>query len=331
MFPFPDSAQKLIIAPLNWGLGHATRSIPLIQQCINENRNVIIASDGEALELLKETFPQLPTIELPSYNVRYRGSSLLSIVAGNFFNILIAIIKEHFALKKIIKKYNPDLLVSDSRFGFWSKQVSCYFTTHQLNLYSKNKILRHLLNIVNTFFLKRFNHIWVFDTVNRSLSGSLSKNKLFNDVTFIGPVTRLKKMDLEIKYDIAIILSGPEPARTKLETRLVKLLSNQDLKLIFVRGTQVLSNNSFPHNWIVKNRIGIDEMNDVISSSRTVISRSGYTSIMDYYLLEKPAILIPTPGQSEQEYLANFLNGKFGFDCLTEENLNLAQLEKLLN
>ena len=151
MFPLPNKAQKIIIAPLNWGLGHATRCIPIIRYCISQGKSVIIASDGEALELLSDEFSELETIKLPSYNVKYKGQSLFSIVFSNSFNILNAIVKEHFALKTILKKHNPDYIISDSRFGFYSNKVHSTFITHQLNLHSNNKLFASLLNIINRF------------------------------------------------------------------------------------------------------------------------------------------------------------------------------------
>lgn len=322
MFPLPNKAQSILIAPLNWGLGHATRCIPIIRYCISQGKEVIIASDGEALELLSEEFPQLERIKLPSYNVKYKGQSLFSIVFSNSFKIFLAIVKEHFALKSILKEYNLDAVISDSRFGLWSSKMYSVFITHQLTLHSNNKIFGFFLNLINGFFLKRFKEIWVLDTDKHILSGKLSQNQRLANVKMIGPVTRLQKNEVNIKYSLGIILSGPEPARTKLEKKLIDTLINYSQSVILIRGTNKESNLQYPENWTIHNRVGAADINKIILSSNKIISRSGYTSIMDYYLLEKPAILIPTPGQSEQEYLADFLNGKFGFKCIDEYNIN---------
>jgi uncharacterized protein (TIGR00661 family) len=323
MFPLPNKAQKIIVAPLNWGLGHATRCIPIIRYCIDQGKKVILASDGEALELLSDEFPELEKIKLPGYNVKYKGKSLFSIVFNNSFNILNAIVKEHFALKTIVKEYSPDYILSDSRFGFWSNKIHSTFITHQLNLQGKNSFFAFLLNIVNRFFLNRFQEIWVLDNNDHLLSGKLSQNIKLKNTRFIGPVSRLKKAKTSIKYSLGIILSGPEPARSKLEEKLVNSLIHYKQSVILVRGTNNLSELEYPKGWIVKNRLDANAINNVILSSEKIISRSGYTSIMDYYLLKKSAILIPTPGQSEQEYLAEYLDGKFGFLNLNESNLNL--------
>ena len=323
MFPLPNKAQKIIIAPLNWGLGHATRCIPLIRHCISQGKNVIIASDGEALELLSDEFPDLEKIKLPAYKVKYKGKSLFSIVFSNSFNILNAIVKEHFALKTIVKEHNPDYIISDSRFGFWSNKTHTTFITHQLSLHSKNEFFAFLLNIVNRFLLNRFQEIWVLDNNDHLLSGKLSQNVNLKNIRFIGPVSRLKKAKASIKYSLGIILSGPEPARTILEEKRVDHLIHYKQSVILVRGTNKLSRVEYPKSWCVKNRLDAKEINNVVLSSEKIITRSGYTSIMDYFLLEKSAILIPTPGQSEQEYLAEYLDGKFGFVNINESDLKL--------
>jgi len=304
MFPLTHKAQKILIAPLNWGLGHATRCIPIIKYCLSQGKEVIIASDGDALELLSIEFPNLEKIELPAYNVKYNGTSLLSIIIGNSLNIFIGIFKEHFQIKSIVKKYNPDYIISDSRFGLWIKNLHCTFVTHQLNLHSHNRFLRLVLNIINGFFLKRFDEIWILDNDKHQLSGKLSQNEKIRNVKYIGPVTRLK--------------NGTNSSLFKLIHSLMHYIDN----VILVRGTNTPSKLIYPKSWVVKNRIDAKEINKIILSSDKLISRSGYTSIMDYFLLKKSAVLIPTPGQSEQEYLASYLNGKFGFKILKEENIN---------
>jgi len=323
MFPLPNKAQKVIIAPLNWGLGHATRCIPIIQDFLKQGKEVILASDGDALELLSAEFPQLDKIQLPAYNVKYKGQSLFSIVFNNSFNIFLAIVKEHFRLKSIVKRYKPDLVISDSRFGFWSKKTKTVFITHQLILHSESKLFGYFLNLTNRFFLKKFDNIWILDKQDHRLSGKLSQSNKFSNTHFIGPLTRLKKLKLPEKYSLAIILSGPEPARTKLEQKIVKVLFDYKQSVSLVRGTNVESHIEYPDKWIIYDRVGAEEINKIIMSSSKIISRSGYTSIMDYYLLEKAAVLIPTPGQSEQEYLAEYLNGKFEFVSIQEKNINL--------
>lgn len=331
MRPLPNSVQKIIIAPLNWGLGHATRCIPIIKYYLNQGKEVTIASDGDALSLLQEEFPHLETVTLPAYNVRYDGNSLFKIVFYNAFRVLFAIIKEHFSLRRLVRALNPDLVISDSRFGFFSFKKKSFIITHQLTLQSDSSVFKWFLNVINSFFLRRYDEIWVPDTSQHTLSGELSMSKRYHNIRYINPISRLEKKAVEIKYDLAIILSGPEPARTLLEESLINIFSTVEKRIILVRGTESPSNINYPSTWDVKNRITSTVINNIVLSSKNIISRSGYTSVMDYYNLQKGAILIPTPGQTEQEYLGKYLDGKFKFKYLKQENLTKEAIENLLS
>ena len=312
----PQSSKKIIVAPLFWGLGHATRCIPIIEQLINLGKEIIIASDGEALELLTSEFPHLPAESLPAYNVKYKGETLTSIILGNGSNVLSAMLRERRATKRLYKKYKPDLIISDSRFGFRHPSVKNIIITHQLYVNCKNPALRYFLNVMNTRLLNSFDACWIPDTSDHSLSGELSINSRVKNQSYIGPQSRLKKYPIsnEMKtYDVAIILSGPEPARTKMESSLITHFGNSEKSFCLVRGTNKLNQLQLPKNWHVIPRANSSQINDILLGSKEIISRSGYTSIMDYAHLGIGAYLLPTPGQSEQEYLAESLNGKMGF------------------
>lgn len=312
----PDSASKIIVAPLYWGLGHATRSIPIIEYLISEGKEVILASDGEALELLSQAFPDLPSESLPPYNVRYNGETLTSIIIGNSWNVLSAMIRERRAANRLYKKYKPDLIISDSRFGFKHPRTENVIVSHQLNVTSKNKALKYILNAMNTRLLNSYDACWIPDTPDHRLSGELSINPRITNQKFIGPLSRLKKHPIsnDLKYyDVSIILSGPEPARTKMENDLITHFHDTDITICLVRGTTKKDNLHLPSNWTIIPRANSKQINDILLSSKKIISRSGYTSIMDYAHLGVASFLLPTPGQSEQEYLAKKLNGKMGF------------------
>ena len=315
LFSFSSLPGKAyLFAVLNWGLGHASRSIPIIRELISDGKQVSIASDGEALTLLKKEFPQLDFIELPSYNVRY-GKNIWSIVFGNSLNVLMAIIRENRKLKRLLRHEHYDGIISDSRFGFYSNTVDSYIISHQLSIPIRNSTLNALVNWINAFFLNKFKFVLIPDDPNINLSGKMSENKRVKTKRFIGIVSRLQKTERTHDYDLAIILSGPEPARTDLEGKLISRYRDTNKKIVLVRGTNRPSRHSIPSNWKTLHLASSHEINEILLSSRQVLSRSGYTSIMDYYSLGIPALLIPTPGQAEQEYLAEFLNGTFGFSC----------------
>ncbi len=309
--------ETVIVAPLNWGLGHATRSIPVIEALLNQNKKVIIASDGEALELLAEAFPQLSIEELPGYKVRYMSDHLIGIAVGNLTNITTAIIKEKKVARRLVRKYQPDLIISDSRFGFRQDAIPSVIITHQLHLLSTNSLLKMGLNTINASLLNRFSEVWIPDNPDHKLSGLLSQSDRIKNQRFIGPLSRLQPGERSAQYDLAIILSGPEPARTKLESLLINKYRNKyketNQKVCLVRGTKAKTALDPISNWTIIDRANTSQINEVLLSSSQIISRSGYTSIMDYAALGIGAQLIPTPGQSEQEYLAEYLDGKEGF------------------
>jgi len=323
----PKEARKIIVAPLNWGLGHAARCIPIIKELLNDSREVILASDGEALKLLRLEFPSLEWHEIPAYKVQYNHTSLFRIILDNGFRVLNAIRKEHKACVKLVKETKADLVISDSRFGFRSNQTSSYIISHQLNPQSDSKLLQSILERGNRSFLNQFDACWVPDDSDHKLSGILSQSTKIKKVKFIGPLSRLQQIsDLEKIYDLGIFLSGPEPARTKLENRLISEFCDSDKKICLIRGTEAALQNKVPGQWTVVNLASSKEVNQYLLQSKKIISRSGYTSIMDYYKLGISAYLIPTPGQTEQEYLAEYLNGKYGFSFLRD----LAVLPKMI-
>lgn len=304
MLTIPKEVKHILVAPLNWGLGHASRCIPIIDELLERNYLVTIASDGEALKFLNREFPNLPSLELPAYKVKYKTNNLFSIVIENIPNVFFAILKEKKALSKILARHKIDLVISDSRFGFYSRKKHSIIISHQLNLLSKNPILSFFLNSVNRFFLNSFDECWVPDYSDRRLSGKLSDPKFVKSVEFIGPLSSLKKYETEKIYDIGIVLSGPEPARTKWEEKLVKKYSSKNVSIALIRGTDEAKPIVKKANWTIISLATRKEVNRILLESKHIISRSGYTSVMDYDHLGIEAELVATPGQSEQEYLS---------------------------
>ncbi len=329
----PSTAHTIIIAPLNWGLGHATRCIPIIYSLLANNKKVILASDGEALQLLKQEFPSLLHESLPGYKVRYDSDSLLQIVLGNSTNIAQAIRKEKKAAKQLVNKHDADLIISDSRFGFRAQKAHNIIISHQLSPQAANSLLKTVLERGNRYFLNQFDECWIPDTADHKLSGLLSQNNKIKCQRYIGPLSRFNKesnsadTNATKNFDLSIILSGPEPARSKLETELIKTLATSSKKICLVRGTKELSTASpLSSNWKIYDRLNSEQLLDVITGSHKILSRSGYTSIMDYTQLGIGAYLIPTPGQTEQEYLAKHLDGQYGFSWI-KSTASLASMD----
>ena len=316
------SNKRIIVAPLHWGLGHVTRCIPIINSLLSNN-TVAIASDGEALALLRQEFPTLESFELPSYNIRYTFDSMVANMILQGPGGLKTIKKENKRAKEIAEAWKADVLISDNRFGFRSDQTENVYITHQLNIPANNVMIANIASRVHHRIIAKFDQCWVPDYRGKdNIAGKLSQVNIKTPTTYLGPLSRMEKEDLPIAYDYTAVLSGPEPQRTKLEKIIMDIFSSHpDLRFCLVRGTAVERKFEQTASHIkVFDLLNSKELNQVINTSAFIICRSGYTSIMDFIKLEKPALLIPTPGQYEQEYLAKRLQGKYHFQTCTQKS-----------
>ena len=302
--------KNILVAPLNWGLGHSTRCIPLIRELEKNGYTPILASDGVALKMLQKEFPHLLTLELPSYEIEYakNGDNFKWKLIKNSPKMVEAIFDEKKIVKKWIVDYNLQGIISDNRLGVYSKKIPSVFITHQLNVLSGKTTW--ISSKLHQHFIKKFKECWIPDFEQKpNLTGKLGHLKKTNlNLNYIGPLSRLEKKNLPIKYDLMVILSGPEPQRTFLEQKLkneVRLFAG---KVVFVKGVleqeQIMEQDE---NVTYYNYMTSVELEKTFNESEMVICRSGYTTIMDLAKLEKKAFFIPTPGQFEQEYLAKKL------------------------
>ena len=324
----------VLIAPLDWGLGHATRCIPLIKALLVKDCAIIIATDGAQQILLKQEFPQLQFIKLKGYQVKYgkTGWALPLNIIGQIPKILISIWKEHRWLNKISKQYSIDAVISDNRYGLYHSNIRTVFITHQLTIKTQFVWLEKILQRINYGFINRFNQCWIPDYGNEiNIAGDLSHPALMPAIptSYLGALGRFdKNTTTTIKYDYCFLLSGPEPQRTILEELIMKDLHSLNKKIIIVRGTpnnyKVISLNE----WIeIKNHLSQKELGKVIQESEYIICRSGYSSLMEILSLSKKSILIPTPGQTEQIYLAKKMHQQQW--CFSVEQKNFSLLKTL--
>ena len=230
--------HTILVAPLNWGLGHATRCIPIITELINHGFNVIIASDGSSLTLLKKEFPKLLALELPSYHIEYakNGANFKWKIIKNSPKTIRAIIKEKKILKKWIGDYGLSGVISDNRLGVHTKKVPSVFITHQLTVFSGKTTW--ISSKIHQLIIKKFDQCWIPDVEKKPyLSGKLGhlkKTKL--PIKYIGVLSRFNKIETTIIYEIMVLLSGPEPQRSMLEEVLKTELENYSGKVVFIKG-----------------------------------------------------------------------------------------------
>lgn len=325
--------NRILVAPLNWGLGHATRCIPIIQELLRYPVEVILASDGRALQLLKKEFPQLTCLELPAYQIHYRSTNMTWNIGQQMPKILRAIYQERQAIQRIIHDHHIDLIISDNRYGCYHSSVRTFFMTHQINLQIPFKPLEIITNWMNRLWLKKFDAVWIPDyNGNNSLAGTLSYHAGLKNITYIGALSRFIKKDIPLKYDVIIVLSGPEPQRSILEKKIIQQAQVLPFSFLLVQGKTEENKHFFIKNIEVCSFLTAEDLNMAILASRIVVSRSGYSTLMDLVVLEKKAIFIPTPGQTEQEYVAIRCQKSFPdqFCYQSQKNLNLSlALEKL--
>ena len=324
--------RKILVAPLNWGLGHATRCVPIIRQLEKNNFIPSIASDGAALELLRKEFPHLKTYDLPSYNITYTSSGrmLKWKLLINTPSILRTIKHEKKATKALIEAENFSGIISDSRFGVRYKHLPTVFITHQLNVLSGNTTF--LSSHIHRRYISKFTECWIPDVPKKgNLSGFLGHLKYEEEsVKYIGILSRFEKREMPKLYDFTIILSGPEPQRTLLETKLLEAFRKTSKRVLFIRG--VIEEKEFPvENTAieVKNYLFGRELEEALNSSEVIIGRSGYTTLLDLAKLEKRAFFIPTPGQFEQEYLAKRMMKLGWAPYCRQDDFKLSLLEQL--
>ena len=257
-----NHAKKTILtAPLDWGLGHATRCIPIIKELNEAGHKVIIAAEGPVKSLLEQEFPNNLFVPLAGYNIRYSksGSWLLFRLLLQAPKILLTVFKEYRWLKKTVSTYAVDLIISDNRFGLFHQTIPSIYITHQLFIKTGNHFSENLVQRMHGWFIKKYSECWVPDFENdQNIAGELSHPvKLLNNVKYIGCLTRFEKQEsIKKEFDLLILISGPEPQRSIFETILLDQLDNYNGKVLFVRGLPgSKSGTSLPTNFAITDRI----------------------------------------------------------------------------
>lgn len=327
-----SSSKTILIAPLNWGLGHATRCIPIIKALQENNFTPIIASDGIALELLKKEFPYIQTLQLPSYQIEYakNGKNFKWKLIQSLPRMLEAIREEKKLVQKWVTKYEIDGIISDNRLGVFSSKIPSVFITHQLNVMTGNTTW--FTSKLHQIIIKKYKQCWVPDVSGTpNLTGDLGHlNGKHFPVRYIGPLSRLHKKDSPKLYDLMIILSGPEPQRGILEDKLTEEVKRFQGKVVFIKGiiekTQVKETVG---DVTFYNFMSTRQLVQTFNESEYVLCRSGYTTIMDLVKLGKKAFFIPTPGQYEQEYLAVKLDQERIVPFVNQEDFTIEMLSKI--
>lgn len=332
---------RILVAPLDWGLGHATRCVPVIYELLRQHCDVWLAAEGMQEILLKQEFPELSFLPLAGYRVKYGRSAtgMLWTMFSQSRKILRAIKEENNWLKKMVDEYHFDAVISDNRYGLYHTTIPCIFITHQLTIKTPfGKWPERFLQKRNYKYINRFSECWVPDEEGENnLAGELShpEKKPVTPLKYTGPLSRFENLTYdstgaERKGHLLIILSGPEPQRSILENKIINDIAHYPGSATIVRGlpgalTLIPSTNTIRFY----NHLPAEELNKEMGGSEYIISRSGYSTIMDIIKLEKKTVLIPTPGQTEQEYLAKYLQEKKIAVSISQKNFSISSALQL--
>lgn len=329
---------SILVCPMDWGLGHATRVVPIIDRLLERKVRVVLGADNKPLEFLRGRFPQCESVRIPGYQPVYQKKGSLTLkVTSDIPQMLVESRKAHTLLEKIIDDMGIDAVISDNRYELWSDRIPTIFMTHQLKILTQGILssARPAIQKVLYNFIVKHSEVWVPDFPgDPNLSGELShvKKLPLKMVLYIGPMSRFENLrnikPSEEKLDILCIMSGPEPQRSILEEIFVEQAGKTNYKTIILSGKPGETAIVRKGNVEIRPHCGDEEMASLISAAGMVISRSGYTTVMDLATLGKKAIFIPTPGQPEQEYLAKRLKKQGLFYSVSQKDFRLEEALK---
>jgi len=321
----------LVYSALDWGLGHASRSVPILRHLQLKGCQISIAASGQTAELLKMECPWADFLQIPGYGVTYpeQGGSFRSHIFRQLPEILSAIRQEHIWLKKAMKVHHWDAVISDNRYGFWHPDVPSAIITHQLQIISgMGKIIDGFARKGLYAWINNFTDCWVPDFPHEpSLAGTLShpvKLPAKAKIKYLGPLSRLNKHSPLGSSGILILLSGPEPQRSILESMILDQVADIAEPVTLVRGLPgEVSLPPHGDQLRIHNHLPTSDISKLIQEAAIIICRPGYSTIMDLVRSGRKAVLIPTPGQTEQEYLAMRLQEKGWFPYMAQQNFSL--------
>jgi hypothetical protein len=325
------SAPTILISPLNWGFGHAGRMIPLALELKRRGCEIVFGADPQLLPLVEKELPGIRLIEIRGMRIRY--SRILPQYVSIFLQlplIVFSSIRENHSLRHLAQEIKPSVIISDNRFGFFHRDIFSVYVTHQLRIPFPPalRFMEPFAAWLHGMVIKRYHLCLVPDYPGHvNLSGRLSHDiKPAGNVHYMGPLSRFRiegedeKRITPQQSQYCLILSGPEPQRSILMEKVKEALQGRQLFIMSAEPVKESEETGDEVTFFI--RPDPMTMKNIIAESTRVIARSGYTSVMELTSLGKGAILIPTPGQPEQEYLGRYLHGRYGFITLTQNKIS---------
>lgn len=331
-----SKSLKILIAPLDWGLGHTTRCFPIVKALLEQHVTVYMAASGASATLIARNFPSITILPIDGYDIRYsrKRSGFAAKIILQIPKLLRAVKREQKWLQQQQQIHQFDAVISDNRYGLHATHISTVVLTHQLQILSGwSNGLDNLLRKLHYKLLNRFDECWVVDKEKDGISGKLAHPKVLPvHARYMGILsqfmTKQSAIDsVALNQSILLLLSGPEPMRTMFEQALLQqVLTLPEQHFILVAGNvNAETPHQLPSNLEYHAALNADELLPILQGAKLVICRSGYTTIMDLCVVGKKAVLVPTPGQSEQEYLAKYLSTTGKFTTMNQSELNLKQ------
>lgn len=325
--------MKVLYGICSWGLGHATRSLPVIRKLVRENNELMVISSGRSVDLLKtELGNDVEYLDIPDYPMLLSENSR-QFMAKSLIYWPLFIRKMESGLQivtKLIEKNNYDLIISDARYDVYSKKIPSYFISHQMRIMNPLRIkkLESGSEIFNLFFFKRFREVIVPDFKDDNLSGELSHNLKRIDesrINYVGVLSDFSKKRTKKDVDYFISISGPEPQRTLFEEKILSQIDQINGNIVITLGKTEINEKLKNENITTYTFLSKKEREDLLNRTKLVISRSGYSTILDLAVIGTKALMVPTPGQIEQEYLGQYHSQKRSFFSINQDKINLKE------
>lgn len=326
--------KKILVSPLSWGLGHATRDLPIIRRFLELGHQVTIASSGRTLELLKREVPECEFLTLEDYPPPYTRSRWFILKFALYIPAMLAAIhREHVRARQIIRDGGFDLVLSDNRFGVCAPEVPCFFISHQLRFAAPWFLWPFELGaeLFNRIHHRKFQRVIVPDVADpeANLSGKLSHRLIApkrERYFYAGVLSSTRRMEIDQDVDLFVSISGPEPQRTMLEGTIrdqLPRLAEYGRVVVALGKPEVTEVENPAGNVEVHGFLDRARQQEMLNRAKLIISRSGYTTVMELAELGRKALLIPTPGQTEQVYLSEYYEKSGQFHSVSQYELDL--------
>jgi uncharacterized protein (TIGR00661 family) len=320
--------MKILFGVFDWGLGHATRDIPLITELLKSNK-VHIISTGRALKLIQDYFgQQCKYYDVPSVYSPYTRTPFFKTKFAVTLPMIIRSLRKARKKSKMIIDQGFDKVISDCRYDVYDKLDNSFFITHQVRFKAPIGLERFVERWLGSW-TKKYKLVLVPDYRENSLTGMLSHNLRYiskDRIRYIGILSHVRKRQMLEDIDYLISISGPEPQRTIFFNKIISQVNQLTGKVVIAGGTPDIAQTSNNDNVLFYSFLNSHQQEEMMNRAKFIISRSGYTTIMEIVELGKKNVLfLPTPGMSEQEYLADYYEEQGYFHHVSQYHLKLKQ------